>query len=102
MSNKNNKNESKIKNMNIKNISIQGNNNKNKDLFEDDYLIQLRKENDTLKKLIISYRTINFNNYKKAKKISKQKSYFINSRKERFEKGKILIIKMLKKIIIKL
>ena len=72
---KGNKNSNKIKN-----ILIQGN-NKNINSFDNEYINQLRKENERLKKLIIRYENINpNNNNKKIQNILKMRNYLINNR----------------------
>ena len=58
----NNKKEKKIKN-----ISIIGN-NKNINSFDNDYISHLKKENDILKNIIKTYKSINFNSYIKEPK----------------------------------
>ena len=75
---KNNKKEKKIKNKEIKNISIIGN-NKNINSFDNDYISHLKKENDILKNIIKTYKSINFNTYmKEPKYLYKKRNYFIN------------------------
>ena len=68
--------QKKLKNQQIKNISIIGN-NRNINSFDNDYINNLKKENDILKKLLITYKeTINF---------SKGKNHFNNNnRSQRF------------------
>ena len=78
----NNKKEKKIKNKEIKNISIIGN-NKNVNIFDNDYINHLKKENDILKNIIKTYKSINFNSYmKESKYLYKKRSYFINNTKQ--------------------
>ena len=76
----NNKKEKKIKNKEIKNISIIGN-NKNINSFDNDYITHLKKENDILKNIIKTYKSINFSSYMKEPKYlyKKRRSYFINN-----------------------
>ena len=70
----NNKKEKKIKN-----ISIIGN-NKNINSFDNDYISHLKKENDILKNIIKTYKSINFNSYmKEPKYLYKKRNYFINN-----------------------
>ena len=68
--------QKKLRNQQIKNISIIGN-NRNINSFDNDYINNLKKENDILKKLLITYKeTIN---------LSKGKNKFNNNnRSQRF------------------
>ena len=75
----NNKKEKKIKNKEVKNISIIAN-NKNINSFDNDYITHLKKENDILKNIIKTYKSINFSSYMKGPKyLYKKRSYFINN-----------------------
>ena len=66
--------QKKLKNKQIKNISLIGN-NKNINSFDNDYINNLKKENDILKKMLITYKeTIN---------LSKGKNRFNNNRSQR-------------------
>ena len=72
------------KNKQIKHISLIGNNNKNINSFDNDFINNLKKENERLKKLIISYENINSNNYiKKSANDFKKRNNLINSRTKR-------------------
>ena len=74
----------------LKNILIQGN-NKSINTFDNDYIDHLKKENDRLKKIIITYETINQNNYqKKYPNLLKRRNYLINNKiKSISEKAKL-------------
>ena len=75
--NKNNNNK-------IKSILIQGNNKFITNNFDNDYINHLRKENERLKKIIITYENINPNNYpKKSQNILKKRNYLINNKIKR-------------------
>ena len=82
---KNIKNGNKINNK--KTILIQEN-NKNINLFDNNYIKNLRKENDFLKKIIKTYKNISFNNFKKPINTLKESNYFINKRRKRKSKKK--------------
>ena len=84
------KNSNKNKNK-IKNLLIQGNiNAKNINSFDNDYINHLKKENERLKKLIITYENSNSNNNKnKFPNILKKRNYLINNKIKRIsEKSK--------------
>ena len=82
--------QKKLKNKQIKNISIIGN-NKNINSFDNDYIINLRKENDILKKMLITYKeTINlskgknhFNNNNRSQRFTNQLTNSINKNNSR-------------------
>ena len=82
--------QKKLKNKQIKNISLIGN-NKNINSFDNDYIINLRKENDILKKLLITYKeTINlskgknhFNNNNRSQRFTNQLTNSINKNNSR-------------------
>lgn len=79
-----------LKNKQIKNISIIGN-NKNINSFDNDYINNLKKENDILKKLLITYKeTINlskgknnFNNHNRSQRFTNQLTNSINKNNSR-------------------
>lgn len=74
----NNKKDKK-NNKEIKNISIIGN-NKSINTFDNDYIAHLKKENDILKNIIKTYKSINFNSYiKEPKYLYKKRNYFTNN-----------------------
>ena len=62
-----------------KHILIQKN-NKNINITDNDYDANIRKEKNILKKLIKTYKNINFNNFKKPINNLKERNYFINNR----------------------
>ena len=69
--------EKKLRNNNP--ILINGN-IKKINTFDNEYIIHLRKENDVLKKIIKTYKNINFNSYKKPVNTLKERNYFIQNR----------------------